>query len=125
MQNLGQFPAQIHRVLHTQVESLSTSRGMHVCCIAGEEDASVPVRCCLARHISKPGDVSRAAQTIVRSVKRKERLTNITERRLALLDLLFIQYHSRMLVAFEFGDSAHALSASANAPFRHIGGLHF
>jgi len=33
--HLGQLPSQIHGILHTGVEALSTVRGMHVCGVAG------------------------------------------------------------------------------------------
>ena len=35
--HLGQLPAQIHRILHAGVETLSTDRGMHVRGVAGEQ----------------------------------------------------------------------------------------
>ena len=41
--HLGQLPSQIHRILHTGLEALSTVRGMHVCGVAGQQDPSVAV----------------------------------------------------------------------------------
>ena len=38
--HLGQLPSQIHRILHTGVEALSTDRGMHVRRVAGQQDPS-------------------------------------------------------------------------------------
>ena len=41
LDHLGQLPSQIHRILHTGVEALSTDRGMHVCGVAGQQDPSL------------------------------------------------------------------------------------
>jgi hypothetical protein len=41
--HLGQLPSQIDRILHTDVETLTTHRGMHVCGVAGQQDPSVAV----------------------------------------------------------------------------------
>ena len=40
LDHLGQLPSQIHRVLHADVEALSTDRRMHVRGVAGQQHAS-------------------------------------------------------------------------------------
>jgi hypothetical protein len=50
------FHLQVHRILHSDVEALSTHRGMHLRGVAGQQDTSVAVSGSLTRHISEPGD---------------------------------------------------------------------
>ena len=41
LDQLGQLRSQIHRILHTGLEALSTVRGMPMCGVAGQKDPSV------------------------------------------------------------------------------------
>ena len=41
--DLGQLPAQIHRVLNTDAEALSTHRVMHMCGVARQQDSPVAI----------------------------------------------------------------------------------
>ena len=119
MDHLGELPSQIHRILDTDVESLSTYWGMHVRRVAGQEHASVPVGRCLPGHIGKPGDIGGAAKTIIRPVDGDERLADVAQGRLvALADVLFIQHDARALAVLEFGQSIDALFTTADAPLR-------
>src|SRR6059058_2833137 len=96
MDHLGKLPSQIHRILDTDVESLPTYRRMRVRRLAGQEHASVPVRRCLPGHIGEPGDVGRAAKTIIRAIEGDERLAEVAYGRLAgLCDVLFVQHDAR------------------------------
>ena len=92
--HLRQLPSQIHRILHTDVEALSTHRGMHVCGIAGQQNASVAVGRGLPRHISEPRDPGGTVDPVVRPVDSDERLADITQRGFAgrCCDVLFGQY---------------------------------
>ena len=42
--DLCQLPSQIHRILHTGLEALSTVWGMHVCGVAGKQDPAARPR---------------------------------------------------------------------------------
>src|SRR5215472_6895115 len=119
MNHLSELPSQIHRILDTEIESLSTHWGMHVCSVAGQEQASVPVGRCLPGHIGKPGDAVGAAKSIVRPVDGDERLADVAQDRLvAVADVLFIQHDTRVCAVLEFGDSIDALFTTADAPLR-------
>src|SRR5262249_28206019 len=77
MDRLCEFPSEIHRILNTKVESLSTHRRMYVRGVARQKHASVPVRRCLPGHIGKPGDIVGTAKTIVGPVNGNERLADV------------------------------------------------
>ena len=71
--HLGQLPAQIHRILHTGVEALSTDRGMHVRRVAGQQDPSLAVGRGLPGHIGEPGDPGGTVDPVVGPVHGDER----------------------------------------------------
>ena len=73
LDHLGQLPSQVHRILHTDVEALSTHRVVHVCGVAGQKDASVAVGRGLPRHIGEPGDPGGAVDPVVGPVDGDER----------------------------------------------------
>ena len=50
--HLGQLPSQIHRILHTDLEALSTIRGMDVCGVAGLLHRGGPQR--RRAHVGEP-----------------------------------------------------------------------
>ena len=77
--HLGQLPAQIHRILHTGVEALSTDRGMHVRRVAGQQDPSVAVGRGLPGHIGEPGDPGGTVDPVVGPVDGDERLAEIAQ----------------------------------------------
>src|SRR6266536_5956887 len=75
--HLGQLPAQIHRILHTGVEALSTDRGMHVRRVAGQQDPSVAVGRGLPSHIGEPGYPGGTVDPVSGPVYGDERLAEI------------------------------------------------
>ena len=77
--HLGQLPSQIHRILHTGVEALSTHRGMHVCGVAGQQDPSVAVGRGLPSHIGEPGDPGGTVDPVIGPVYGDERLAEIAQ----------------------------------------------
>ncbi len=77
--HLGQLPSQVHRILHTGVEVLSTHRGMHVCGVAGQQDPSFAVGCGLVSHIGEAGDPGGAVDPVIGPVYGDERLTEIPQ----------------------------------------------
>ena len=77
--HLGQLPPQVHRILHTGVEALSTHRGMHVCGVAGQQHPSVPVGRRLPGHIGEPGDPGGTVDPVVGPVYGDERLAEIAQ----------------------------------------------
>ena len=54
--HLRQLPAEVHRVLHTDVEALPADRRVHVRGVAREQHPSVAIRRGLPRHVGEPGD---------------------------------------------------------------------
>ncbi len=72
--DLGQLPAQIHGVLNTDAEALSTHRGMHVCGVAGQQHPSIAVGRRLPSHIGEPGDRGGTVDPVVGPVYGDERL---------------------------------------------------
>ncbi len=90
LDHLGQLPSQIHRILYTGVEALSTVRGMHVGGVAGQQDPSVAVGRGLPGHVGEPGDPSRTVDPVVGPVYDDERLAEITQGGFAgVSDVLF------------------------------------
>ena len=79
LDHLGQLPSQIHRILHTGVEALSTVRGMHVCGVAGQQDPSVAVGRGLPGHIGEPGDPGGTVDPVIGPVYGDERLAEIAQ----------------------------------------------
>src|SRR5215468_3615063 len=81
LNHLRQLPTEIHCILHSDVEALSTQRGMHVCGIARQQHPSVPVGRGLPRQVSKSRDPGRTVNPVVGSVNGNERLTDVVQRR--------------------------------------------
>ena len=82
LDHLGQLPAQIHRILHADLEALSAIRGVHMCGVAGQQDASVAVGRGLPGHIGEPGDPRGTVDSVVGAVDGDEPLAEIAQRRL-------------------------------------------
>src|SRR6267142_3044100 len=130
LDDLGQLPSQIHRILHTGVEALSTDRGMHVRRVAGQQDPSVAVSGGLPRHIAEPADPGGTVNPIVGSVDGDESLAEITQGGLARVsNVRFGQHHphrSTLLVdhlaaldlVLHLSNGMHAGGSSADARFR-------
>ena len=77
--HLSQLPSQIHRILHTEAEALSTGRVMHVRRVAGEQDSSRAVGRGLTCHVGEPGDPRGTVDPEVRAVDGDERLAQIAQ----------------------------------------------
>ena len=71
LDHLSELPSQVHRILHADVEALSTHRGMHVRGVAGQQDAPVAVSGGLPRHVGEPRDPGRDCGSRSRSRKRR------------------------------------------------------
>src|SRR6185437_16798108 len=83
--DLSQLPAQVHRVLHADVEALAAHGVMHVRGIACKQHTSLPVGRSLPRHVREAGDPGRAVDTEIRSPDRDERVAQIAQARVAAL----------------------------------------
>ena len=94
LDHLRQLPAQVHRVLHADVEALPADRRVHVRRVAGEQHASCAVRRRLPRHVGEPRDPGRAVDAEVGAVDGDERLAEIAQRRLARPDCDLGQHHA-------------------------------
>ena len=115
--HLGELPAQVHRVLDPDVESLSARRRMHVRRIAGQEHASRSVRRRLPRRIAEPREPRDVVNAEVGAVDGDERLAQIVEGRLvALPDLRLDQHDAHALAVLELADGIDALVTAADAP---------
>ena len=83
LDHLRQLPSQIHRILHADVETLSTHRGMHVRGVAGQQNPSVAIGSGLASHVGEPGDRGGTVDPVIGPVYGDERLADIAQRRFA------------------------------------------
>jgi hypothetical protein len=72
--HLGELPAQVHRILHSEVEALPADRVVDVRGVAGQEHASLAVGRGLTGGVGEPGDPSWAVHPEVSSVDRNQRL---------------------------------------------------
>lgn len=77
--HLGQLPSQIHRILDARVEALPADWIMHVCGIAGDQDASLSVRRGLPRQIGESGNPSGTVNPVVGTVHGGERRAEIAQ----------------------------------------------
>ena len=83
LDDLGQLPSQIHRILHTDVEALSARRVMHVRGVAGQQHPSLAVGSCLPSHIGEPRDPGGTVDPVIGPVDGDERLAEIAQGGLA------------------------------------------
>ncbi len=81
--HLSELPSQIHRILHTEAEALSTRRVMHVRRVAGQQDSSRAVGRGLTSHVGEPGDPRGTVDPEVGAVHGDERLAQIAQGGLA------------------------------------------
>ncbi len=81
--HLGQLPSQVHRVLHTEAEALSTSGVVDVRRVTGEQDAPRTVGRRLTCHVGEPGDPRGIVDSEVGAVDGDQRLTQIAQGGLA------------------------------------------
>jgi hypothetical protein len=72
--HLGQLPSEVHRILHTDVEALSTHRGMHVRGVAGQQDAPLAIRRGLPSHVGEPRDPGGTVDSEIGPVDGDQRL---------------------------------------------------
>ena len=77
--HLGQLPSQIHRILHTGVEALSTDRGVHVRRVPRQQDAPRAVGRGLPSHVGEPGDPCGTVDPVIGPVYGDERLAEIAQ----------------------------------------------
>ena len=118
LDHLGQLPSQIHRILHTDLEALSTCRVMHVCGVAGQQHPSVAVGRRLPSRIGEPGDPGGTVHPVIRPVDGDERLAEIAQGGLTgLSDVRFghVDPHRSIL---QPGEGMDANSVVAGPPFR-------
>ena len=85
LDHLGQLPAQVHRVLHADVEALPADRGVHVRGVAGQQHAPVAVGRGLPGHVGEPRDPGGAVDPEVGPVDGDERLAEIAQGGLAVV----------------------------------------
>ena len=133
--HLGQLPSQIHRILHTGVEALSTHRGMHVCGVAGQQHPSVAVGRGLPGHIGEPGDPGGTVDPVIGPVYGDERLAEIAQGGFARGSEVLFGHHDPYRPAIHVdhlavadlvlqpAEGMDAEGVAADAPFRLLGHL--
>jgi len=90
--HLGQLPSEIHRILHTDIEALSTLGGMYVRGVAREQYTPSAVGRCLSGHVGKAGDPRRAVHPMVGPVDENKCLADVLQGGLAgVFEVLFGQ----------------------------------
>src|SRR5205807_8571917 len=75
----GQLPSQVHRILHTGVEALSTYRVVDMCGVACEQDAPGAVGGGLSRHVGEAGDRGGTVDPVVGTPYGGERLPQLAQ----------------------------------------------
>ena len=117
LDHLGQLPSQIHRILHADVEALSTHRGMHVRGVAGQQHASVAVGRGLPSHVGEPGDPGGTVDPVIGPVNGDERLADIAQRRFASRsDLRFGQHDPDRPAILHLADRMDADGVAGGSP---------
>ena len=125
LEYLGQLPSQIHRILHTDVEALSTHRGMHMRGVAGQQDASVAVSGGLPRHVGEAGDPGGTVNTKVGAVDGDQRLADVAQCGFAGgSDVPLGQYDPRSSI-LRLADAMLAEGVLVKSPFRLLGCFKF
>jgi hypothetical protein len=115
--HLRELPSQVHRILNTDVESLSTYGGMHVRRVASQEHATVAVGGRLTGHVGKPRDPGRVANTVVRPVHSAERLAQIAQIRLvAFAHVPLADHDAHTLPVFQLAYAIDTAFTAAEPP---------
>lgn len=77
MYDLSELPAQVHGVLHAEVQALTALGGVNMRGIACQKHASLAIGGRLSRHIREARDMIDAQETKVRSVHGEQRFANL------------------------------------------------
>ena len=126
LDHLGQLPSQIHRILHTGVEALSTHRRMHVRGVAGQQHAPVAVGSGLPRHVGEAGDPGGTVDPVIGAVNGDERLADIAQGGFAVEPQLRLGQHDPGRPAIlHLADPMDAARIPVKPPFRLLGRLDF
>ncbi len=135
LDHLRQLPAEVHRILHSGVEALTTHRRVHVRRVAGQQDPSLAVGRGLPGHVGEPGDPRGTVDPVVGPVDGDEPLAEVTEGGFARgADVLLGQHdpHRPALLVdhlpvadlvFHFAQGMHAGGVVADAQLRLLGHL--
>jgi hypothetical protein len=122
--HLGELPAQVHRILDTEAEALSSRRVMHVRRVAGEEDASCAVGRRLTGHVREPRDPRGIVDPEVGAVDRDQRLAQIAQSRLAARPDPLLGDDAPHLAVLHRLEGVDAGGVVAKSPRRLHRGLH-
>ena len=121
LDHLGQLPSQIHRILHTGLEALSTDRRMHVCGVAGQQHASVAVGRGLPGHIGEPGDRGGTVDPVIGPIYGDERLAEIAQGGFGCgSDVLFGHQDADPPPILQPAEGMDSDGVAADAPFRRL-----
>jgi hypothetical protein len=126
LDNLGQLPSQIHRILHTSVEALSARGVMNVRGVSGQQHPSLAVGRRLPSHIGESGDPSRTVDPVIGAVYGDERFAEIAQGGfVSSAEVLFRYQNPDRALISQPAQRMDADGVVANAPFRLLGDLDF
>src|SRR6202011_681442 len=77
--NLSQLPAQVHRILDADVQTLPANWSVHVCRVSRDQHAPAAIRDRLTRHVGKARDPARAVHAVVLAVNPDERVADVLQ----------------------------------------------
>ena len=123
LDHLRQLPAEVHRVLHADVEALPAHRRMDVRGVAGQQHAPVAVGRGLAGHVGEAGDPRGTVDSEVGAVDADQR---VAERRAGwarrrVHDLALGQHDPRSRAVLRLADGVDADGILVEAPRRLVG----
>ena len=124
LNHLSQFPAEIHRVLHADVEALSAHGRVYVGGVAGQEDAPVTVGRRLARHVGEAGKPGGAVDAVIGAVDGDERRADIGQCGFAdRADVAFRQHDAHRVAVLQRTDGMDPERILVKAQLRFLGHL--
>jgi len=128
-----EFPAEVHRILHADIEAVPAGRIVDVRGIARQQHPALAIGLGLPRAVVEPRDRGGAVNAVVGPIDRDEPLPDVVERRLAGLAHPVLGEHDphRTMVlvddlavadlVFEPSEPMHAARIVADTPFRLFG----
>src|SRR6266542_1903354 len=116
--------SQIHRILHTGVEALSTHRVMHMCRVAGQQHPSFAVGRSLPSHVGEPGYPGGTVDPVIGTPDGDERLAEIAQGGFGRgAEVLLGHPDPHRSPVLQPAEGVDAEGVAVDAPFRLLGQL--